>query len=311
MVEMSKIAWLEKTQRACDCTPNRLNCLNGKEWVRSMIGVWHLDYEKRDLRNKKIHPAVFPIALVKKIIELFSHKGDVVLDSFNGVGTTLVACKDVERHGIGMDLNAAYCKIARDRLSEAKLSGMMPNLEVVNDDAKHLRNYIPDDSIDLFVTSPPYANILDKVRTNKSKHTKARRDKRLGVVEKYSADPRDLGNMKPSIFIESITKIFTEVYAVLKPKKRCVVNIRDVVPYFLHIPFIESLEGIGFTLKNIIIWDKSSLIQRMGIFGYPSNFIALNSAYIHPRFRKGIMILIIKMIFNEITKNYLNVAEPS
>ncbi|MFQ6126222.1 MAG: DNA methyltransferase [Candidatus Heimdallarchaeota archaeon] len=253
--------------------------MSGKEWVRNMIGVWRFDYEKRDIRDKKIHPAVFPIALVRRIIELFTHRGEVVLDCFNGVGTTLVACNDTERHGIGIDLNQKYCNIAKNRLKDTKLYGMIPKLEVISEDAINLRKYIPDESIDLFVTSPPYANILDTVRTNKSKHTNVRQDKRLGITEKYSDNPRDLGNMDSPTFIEEITKIFKEIYSVLKPEKRCVINIRDVVPYFIHIPLIKSLERIGFTLKNIIIWDKSNLIQRMGIFGYPSNFIALNSAY--------------------------------
>src|SRR5947209_672503 len=104
--------------RICDCPPNNLNCMTAKEWIKSQIGVWHEDfddkefqkamefyYEPRDFRDKEIHPAVFPINLAKKVIELFSHKGELVLDPFVGVGTTLVAAKDLKRNAVGFDIN--------------------------------------------------------------------------------------------------------------------------------------------------------------------------------------------------------------
>ena len=69
------------------------------------------------------------------------------------------------------------------------------------------------------------------------------------------------------------------MYQVLKIKKHYVINIRDVVPFFIQPALIKTLEEINFKLKNIIIWDKRKLIQSMGIFGWPSNFIVLNSAY--------------------------------
>jgi len=48
----------------------------------------------------------FPIALPKKCIELFTHKGELVLDPFAGIGTTLIAARDLERNAVGFDLNS-------------------------------------------------------------------------------------------------------------------------------------------------------------------------------------------------------------
>ncbi|HQP09419.1 MAG TPA: DNA methyltransferase, partial [Anaerolineaceae bacterium] len=74
------------TIRTCDCKPNNLNCLSGKEWLKSQLGVWQFFYEKRDIRDKTLHPATFPISLAKKIITLFSHEGELILDPFVGSG---------------------------------------------------------------------------------------------------------------------------------------------------------------------------------------------------------------------------------
>lgn len=279
------ITWLNQVTRVCECPPNHLNCLTGKEWVKTMVGVWEFTYEPRDIRDKRVHPAVFPIALARRVVELFTHRGEVALDPFNGTGTTLLACQDAQRHGIGIDLNTTYCQLARERVAQERLLPFLDpkefksRFEVICTDARQLRQYIPDNSIDLVFTSPPYANILDRERTNKSLHSTKRKGPRRGIREQYSKDARDLGVCDPDSFIRALHSIFVEVYHVLRPGKRCVVNIRDVVPYFLHIPVIETFRQLNFTLRNILIWNKAPLIQRLGIFGYPSNFIALNSAY--------------------------------
>mgnify|MGYP000648565797 FL=1 len=62
--------------------------------MKGQVAIWELYYEKRDIRDKDIHPAVFPIALPKKCIELFTHKGELILDPFVGIGTTLIAARD-------------------------------------------------------------------------------------------------------------------------------------------------------------------------------------------------------------------------
>ena len=77
--------------RTCDCPPNHINCLTAKEWIKDQLGVWQFYYESRDIRDKELHPAVFPIDLAKKAIALFTHRGELVLDPFVGSGTTLVA----------------------------------------------------------------------------------------------------------------------------------------------------------------------------------------------------------------------------
>jgi len=57
-------------ERTCNCSPNHINCLTPKEWVQSQVGIWEFSYEKRDVRDKNIHPAVFPIGLPAKCIKV-------------------------------------------------------------------------------------------------------------------------------------------------------------------------------------------------------------------------------------------------
>ena len=101
--------------RTCNCKPTNINCMTAKEWLKSQIGVWQFYYEGRDIRDKTIHPATFPVSLAKKVIELFTHQGELVLDPFVGSGTTLIAANDLNRNSVGFDLQASYVELMGDR----------------------------------------------------------------------------------------------------------------------------------------------------------------------------------------------------
>jgi site-specific DNA-methyltransferase (adenine-specific) len=66
---------------------------------------------------KKIgHPAPFPEELPHRLIQLYSFKGDIILDPFAGSGTTCLAAARDSRYYIGYDINEDYLKLARDRI---------------------------------------------------------------------------------------------------------------------------------------------------------------------------------------------------
>lgn len=64
----------------------------------------------------KRHPACFPESLVIDHLRTWTEESDVVLDPFNGVGTTTVVAAWMNRHFIGIDLSREYCDIAQKRL---------------------------------------------------------------------------------------------------------------------------------------------------------------------------------------------------
>ncbi len=72
--------------------------------------------------KNKIHGAQKPIKLVEDLIKGFTNEGDLVLDMFLGSGTTALACKNLNRNFIGIELNPEYCDLANKRLSETTLS---------------------------------------------------------------------------------------------------------------------------------------------------------------------------------------------
>lgn len=62
------------------------------------------------------HPTIKPLELLRKFIINSSQEGDIVLDCFIGSGTTAVACKELNRNFIGIELNEEYYNIAKDRI---------------------------------------------------------------------------------------------------------------------------------------------------------------------------------------------------
>jgi len=70
------------------------------------------------LHSEETHPHQKPLDLILKILEHSSKSNDIVLDPFLGSGTTAVACKMLNRHFIGIEINPEYCKIAEQRLNQ-------------------------------------------------------------------------------------------------------------------------------------------------------------------------------------------------
>ena len=81
--------------------------------------TWHISVHKK--KNQKGHGAVFPVALVTRILTNFTKKDDVIIDPFLGTGTTLQVCQNEGRQGIGIELSEEYCKIAVERLKQSSM----------------------------------------------------------------------------------------------------------------------------------------------------------------------------------------------
>ena len=109
-----------------NATPNRYylnNCefilMLRKDKARNInnMGTKNI-LEIPNIIGKKKHPTEKPVELMKILIENSSNEGDIVIDPFMGVGATGVACKELNRNFIGIELDKNYFNIARERIWE-------------------------------------------------------------------------------------------------------------------------------------------------------------------------------------------------
>ena len=267
------------SERTCSCPPNHINCMTAKEWLKSQIGVRRFAYNGRDIRDKEVHPAVFPLSLASHVISLFTHQGELVVDPFVGSGTTLVAAQDLERNAIGADLSQAYVDLSLRRLG-LQPPGIVRQAAIVGD-ARNLSRLLEPASVKLIFTSPPYANLLNRSRKNKSR--RERRNGQYGKVEQYSQDARDLGTLELDAYTREMAAIFASLKLTLKPGSHCVVNVPDMwwddERITLHVAVIEALRSAGYELRNTIIWDRTNIVNSVGIFGWPSNYITMGTTF--------------------------------
>ena len=90
-----------------------------KEWV---VAKWSIAPERR--MREFDHPAMFPEELARRVMLLFSFRGDTVLDPFAGVGTTCVAARRNGRQFLGIDIASEYCVTAKERLLGMQLQAV-------------------------------------------------------------------------------------------------------------------------------------------------------------------------------------------
>lgn len=87
---------------------------NASRFFKSIIYQAKASKSERGIGNN--HPTVKPIALMEYLIKMVTPKGGIVLDPFAGSGSTLIACKQLNRRFVGIELNQEYIDIANERL---------------------------------------------------------------------------------------------------------------------------------------------------------------------------------------------------
>jgi DNA modification methylase len=73
--------------------------------------------ERYAMKSRNNHPTVKPLALMKYLVKLVSREGQTVLDPFMGSGTTGIACKELNREFIGIEMSEEYLEIAKRRIN--------------------------------------------------------------------------------------------------------------------------------------------------------------------------------------------------
>ena len=88
--------------------------ISGDEFKKWVLAKWSIAPERK--MKEYGHPAMFPEELAQKVLKLFSFKDDIILDPFNGAGTTTFVAKQLNRHYLGIDVSEEYTNKATQRI---------------------------------------------------------------------------------------------------------------------------------------------------------------------------------------------------
>jgi len=219
---------------------------------------------------KRLHPATFSERDIERLLRLFTKEGQTVLDPFVGSGSTLIACHNAKRQGIGIELVDEWVQVTRQRLDDA---GAGTEQQVLAGDAEEKLDEIAPASIDFVVTSPPYWSILGKAAGMKAQAERVQRD----LPTKYSEHEADLGNIQDyRVFLQSLGEVFAKCATVLRPAKylACIVSDFRHGPKFhlYHADVAVVIEEQGLPLKGITILLQDS--KNLYPFGIPYGFVS-------------------------------------
>lgn len=87
---------------------------------KQMKDVWLLNLPKKTEKKYGKHPTQKPKSILERILLASTREGDLVLDPFNGSGTTGIVCKELNRKYIGIELDCNYLDLTIKRLNNAK-----------------------------------------------------------------------------------------------------------------------------------------------------------------------------------------------
>jgi DNA modification methylase len=254
------------------------NGLTPREWTLLSRNVWNDLSSPRDRRHL-MHGAVFPVKLVDRLIRLYSREGDIVFDPFVGVGSTLVAAQLARRHSIGIELNPAFVAAAKDWLEDIAPGDTDYVPTLIEGDARRLADHLGDQSVQLTVTSPPYADFIrrsvrDRARTHKKSRFVYENNSRAKV---YSDDPNDLGNLEYKPFLAECKTILAQLLAKTRRDGYAVWVVKDyrLPPARPYVPFHSDLAQVaadtGWLWHDLITWDQNEQ-RSLVLLGYPTRF---------------------------------------
>jgi len=291
---------------------SRLNDLDGKEWVKSTKS-WFLlengplsknldkswlvvDGKPKDIPTEiRDHPASFPPELIEKFILFFTKKGQFVLDPFLGIGSTLEACYNTDRNGIGIELVKKYADYSKKRvqsLLEGRLIRKNLRLQVINANASKISELVKKHNIpkiDLCITSPPYWDMLHKTRGNVKSVLKTRIEN--GFDQIYSKDKEDFGNIRDyNEYLKKISTLFGEMYDILNDKAHIIIILQNVrTPEGIMKPVAWDVAreiSKRYRLLQEFIWVQNQ--KFLGCWGYPSVYVSNVHHHYCLVFQKGV-----------------------
>lgn len=290
-------ASVDEEERILEQRKKTFNGLCATEWASLSSSVWN-DVSSTRAKKHLNHGATYPEKLCDRLITMYSHKGDVILDPFLGTGTTVVSAIKNYRKGIGIELTDRFFEVAKNSVNEVldgsqismfALGAELGEAELIQGDCCEALKTLESETVQLTITSPPYADLIHKVVEDRAKYHKKSRfvEENNATTNLYSNDERDLGNMGMEQYINKVEEIMCELFRVTKKggyNAWVVKDFRDTkkgIPYVdLHSKIAAAGELAGFKYHDLIIWDQNQH-RKLVLLGYPSVFyVNQNHSYI-------------------------------
>jgi len=241
--EQNIILTVEKMKKELTEVKNSINDLNLNRWKEYddilTESLWILDKRDKSGAHNAGYWGNFIPQIPNQFLRRYTKKGEWVLDTFVGSGTTLIECKRVGRNGLGVELSPEAVELANKNIANEKNSFDVKT-EVINADSTELdfKKELETrgiNSIQFLIMHPPYWNII-----------------------KFSNLNKDLSNAKTiEDFLDSFGKVVDNTYDILDKGRYFAVVIGDKYSKGEWIPLgfytMNEVLKRGYMLKSIIV----------------------------------------------------------
>ncbi len=180
-----------------------------------------------------------------QVLRRFTKQGEVVVDLFSGMGTTLIECRHLGRHGIGVELNPDVATRSEERIAQAENTQDVTTQVIVADTSgsgtdalvREALSQLDRDCADCLILHPPYHDII-----------------------RFSTDPRDLANAPDeAAFLTMFRRAVENACALLRPGRFLALVIGDKYARSEWIPLgfecMQVCRDVGLQLKAINVKD--------------------------------------------------------
>ncbi|MHB1004862.1 MAG: DNA methyltransferase [Chloroflexota bacterium] len=207
--------------------------------------LWLLGARAKDGPHAPDYWGNFVPQIPRQVLQRFTRRGELAVDLFSGMGTTLIECRHLGRHGIGLELNPAVAERSRERIAEAANSDGTTTSVLVGDATSPAGLAAVQAALasagrehaDCVFLHPPYFDII-----------------------RFGEDPRDLSNA-PTLdtFLAGFRGAVANAYALLRPRRFLALVIGDIYDHSDLVPLgfacMQVCREVGFRLRAINVKD--------------------------------------------------------